>query len=122
MTALETRWKRMLSRRHLVRWCASSLLLLTSNPALAQQHLLVAEESTSAVAFRSQVGRVVTFICPANIMTNREIWGSDVYMVESPMCTAAVHAGALIPRAGPAKSPSSWGLARHRLKGGDATA
>ncbi|HET8720852.1 MAG TPA: LCCL domain-containing protein, partial [Nitrospira sp.] len=85
----------MPSKRHLVGWCAA-LLLLTSNPALAQQHLLVAEDATSAVAYRSQIGRVLTFICPSKLNTNREIWGTDVYMVESPICTAAVHAGVLI--------------------------
>lgn len=80
----------------MVRWCVSSLLLLlASSPALAQQHLLVADEDTSAVAFRSQVGRVLTFICPSKLDTNRIIWGTDVYLDESPICTAAVHAGAL---------------------------
>lgn len=83
--------------RHLFQWCAASLLLLASSPALAQQHLLVAEESTSAVAFRSQVGRVLTFICPAETITNREIWGKDVYLVDSPICTAAAHVGAFTP-------------------------
>ncbi|HSA62055.1 MAG TPA: LCCL domain-containing protein, partial [Nitrospiraceae bacterium] len=83
--------------RHVVQWCALSLLLLVPSPALAQQHLLVAEDSTSAVAFRSQVGRVLTFICPAGTMTNREIWGKDVYLVDSPICTAAAHAGLFTP-------------------------
>lgn len=81
----------------MVQWCALSLFLLVPSLALAQQHLLVAEESTSAVAFRSQVGRVLTFICPANVATNREIWGKDVYLVDSPVCTAAAHAGVFTP-------------------------
>jgi len=68
-----------------------------SSQAFAQQHLIVAEASTSAVAFRFQIGRVVTFICPANILTNREIWGKDVYLVDSPICTAAAHAGVFTP-------------------------
>ena len=85
------------SIRHLFQWCAASLLLLASSPALAQQHLLVAEETTSAVAFRSQVGRVLTFTCPAGTITNREIWGKDVYLVDSPICTAAAHVGAFTP-------------------------
>lgn len=87
----------MPSMQHVVRLCASTCLLLVSSPALAQQHLLVAEDSTSAVAFRSQVGRVLTFICPAGTMTNREIWGKDVYLVDSPICTAAAHAGVFTP-------------------------
>ena len=94
-----TPWKVVPSMRLVFQWCAASLLLLVSGPALAQQHLLVAEESTSAVAFWSQVGRVVTFICPAKIITNREIWGTDVYLVESPICTAAAHAGVFTPGA-----------------------
>lgn len=87
----------MLWMRHLIHMCVSTWLLLVSIPTLAQQHLLVAEESTSAVAFRSQIGRVVTFICPANVTTNREIWGKDVYLVDSPICTAAAHAGVFTP-------------------------
>ena len=87
----------MLTMRHVVRWCVFLLLLPVPSPSLAQQHLLVAEESTSAVAYRSQVGRVVTFICPANTITNREIWGTDVYHVDSPICTAAAHAGVFTP-------------------------
>jgi hypothetical protein len=73
------------------------MLPLVPSLALAQQHLLVAEDSTSAVSFRSQVGRVLTFICPAGTITNREIWGKDVYLVDSPICTAAAHAGVFTP-------------------------
>ncbi|NGZ10335.1 MAG: hypothetical protein CV088_13255 [Nitrospira sp. LK70] len=97
MISPTTGWKPMLSMRHVIRMCASTCLLLVSSPALAQQLLLVAEESTSAVAYRSQVGRVVTFICPAKTITNREIWGKDVYLDESPICTAAAHAGVFTP-------------------------
>jgi len=97
MISPATRRKPILSMRHMVQWCALSLFLLVPSLALAQQHLLVAEESTSAVAFRSQVGRVLTFICPANVATNREIWGKDVYLVDSPVCTAAAHAGVFTP-------------------------
>ena len=97
MISLATGRKPMLSMRHVVPWCALSLLLLVPSLALAQQHLLVAEDSTSAVAFRSQVGRVLTFICPAGTITNREIWGKDVYSVDSPICTAAAHVGIFTP-------------------------
>lgn len=83
----------MPSMRRLFQWCAFSLLLLAPGLALAQQHLLVADEGTSAVGYQSQVGRVLTFICPSKLNTSREIWGTDVYLYESPICTAAVHAG-----------------------------
>ena len=85
------------SMRQLIKWCASSLLLLAPSLALAQQHVLVADEGTSAVGYRSQLGRVLTFICPSNLNTSREIWGTDIYMYESPICTAAVHAGVFTP-------------------------
>ncbi len=87
----------MPSMRHLFQWCASFLLLLDSSLALAQQHLLVADEGTYAMGYRSQVGRVLTFICPAKLNPTREIWGTDVYLDESPICTAAVHAGVFTP-------------------------
>lgn len=88
----------MLSIR-LIQWCASSLLLLAPGLALAQQHLLVADEGTSAVGYESQLGRVLTYICPSKLNTSREIWGTDIYMYESPICTAAVHAGVFTPGA-----------------------
>lgn len=97
MISPATVWKPMLSMRHVVQWCALTCLFLVSIPAFAQQHLLMAEDSTSAVAFRSQVGRVLTFICPAGAITNREIWGKDVYLVDSPICTAAAHVGLFTP-------------------------
>lgn len=82
--------------RHLFQLAVSSLLLLVTSPALAQQQLLlVVGEGTSAAAFGFQVGRVLTFICPAKLNPTGEIWGTDVYLYQSPICTAAVHAGAL---------------------------
>ena len=85
------------SMRHLFRLWAPSLLLIISSTALAQQALIVAEDATSAKAFRPQVGKVITFVCPSNLILNREIWGTDVYLDESPICTAGVHAGVLTP-------------------------
>ncbi|MEO7859305.1 MAG: LCCL domain-containing protein [Nitrospirales bacterium] len=89
----------MPSMRQLIQWCASSLLLLAPSLALAQQHVLVADEGTSAVGYESQLGRVLTYICPSKLNTSREIWGTDIYMYESPICTAAVHAGVFTPGA-----------------------
>jgi len=76
--------------------CAFALAfgLLSAN-AVAQQALLVADPDTSAVAFRNQTDRVVTFICPSTIKSIGAVWGSDVYWHESVVCTAAVHAGLL---------------------------
>ena len=83
------------------RWfqvCAAGLLLITSSVTLAQQMLIVADDdSLSAKGFRPQVGKVVTFVCPSTLAKTREIWGTDVYLDESPICAAALHAGVLTP-------------------------
>ncbi|HLZ34904.1 MAG TPA: LCCL domain-containing protein [Nitrospira sp.] len=79
------------------RLCAPALLLLASSPALAQQALIVADDATNAKAFRPQVGKIATFVCPAKLNSIREIWGTDVYLDESPICAAAIHAGVLMP-------------------------
>jgi len=81
--------------QRLFRLCTPALLLLVSSTALAQQALIVADGGTSAIAFRPQVGKIVTFVCSSNLNPDRKIWGTDVYMDESPICTAAVHAGVL---------------------------
>lgn len=81
----------------LFRLCAPALLLLASGPAFAQQALIVADDATSAIAFRPQVGKIVTYVCPSTLSSTREIWGTDVYLDESPICTAAIHAGVLTP-------------------------
>ena len=62
---------------------------------LPGQRLVVADDATSGLAFRSQVGRVATFVCPSTLLANGTIWGTDRYLDESPVCTAAIHAGAL---------------------------
>jgi len=87
----------MPSMRQLIQWCTLSLLLLIPSLALAQQHVLVADEGLSAGGYVSQLGKVLTFICPSNINTSREIWGTDIYLYDSPICTAAVHAGVFTP-------------------------
>ena len=85
----------MPSMRHVFRLCLASVLLIVSSTALAQQMLIVADESISAKGFRPQVGKVATFVCPSDLKLDSEIWGTDVYLDESPICTAAAHAGVL---------------------------
>jgi hypothetical protein len=99
MTLPPSSWQPVAPMRHFVQSCAAILFLLVPSLGFGQQHLLVAEDATSAVGYRSQVGRVLTFICPSKLNTIREIWGTDVYMPESPICTAAVHAGVFAPGA-----------------------
>jgi hypothetical protein len=63
--------------------------------AEAQQTLIVADDGARASAFRFQPGRVLTFICPSTLKLSQDIWGTDVYLDDSPICTAALHAGVL---------------------------
>ena len=48
----------------------------------------------NATALRGQNGSQFTFVCPAGGSLG-SIWGTDVYTDDSPVCTAAVHAGKL---------------------------
>ncbi len=73
----------------------SSLLVMVSSTAFAQQSLIVADDGTRGLSFRNQTGRIVTFVCPSTLNLNQGIWGTDVYLDESAVCKAAVHAGVL---------------------------
>jgi hypothetical protein len=84
--------------RDLFLLCASSLLILgVASTALAQQPMIVADDGTRAGGFGSQPGKIVTFVCPSTLTLNQDIWGTDVYLDESSICKAAVHAGVLKP-------------------------
>ena len=58
---------------------------------LGERALMVTWES-SARDFRDNVGRRITFECPAG-GTPRTIWGTDFYTDDSSICTGAVHSG-----------------------------
>ncbi|MCC7414390.1 MAG: hypothetical protein IT495_22435 [Gammaproteobacteria bacterium] len=66
---------------------------LLASSTTAQE--LVAVQSTTAVAFRGEPGRVATFVCPSTFTLNPQVWGTDVYHFDSEICPAAVHAGVL---------------------------
>lgn len=101
--------------RLLLHACAFAAPLLASGVALAQQAVIGADEDTSAVAFRNQAGKVVTFVCPA-ISRYREIWGTGIYSYASPICTTAVHASALKPRT-PGQVTIKIGAATREFRG-----
>lgn len=84
-----------LKHRNAVRVAARACVLgaLLGGSAAAQQALLVADDATTAAAFARQAGRVLTFVCPSTVTRLRDLWGTDVYDLASPICTAAVHAG-----------------------------
>jgi hypothetical protein len=81
--------------------CAGALLAVHATAVLAQQYFLAADAgTTNAAPFKHQVGRRLTFICPADpaaVNWSQDIWGTDVYAAESNICWAAVHAGVITP-------------------------
>lgn len=48
--------------------------------------------NTPASGFKNDAGQIYKFRCPEQ-GTENIIWGSDVYTLDSSICTAAVHAG-----------------------------
>ncbi len=63
--------------------------------AQAQQSSLGIAAEESASGFGRQVGRKLVFICPAITAPSENVWGEDVYSVDSAICTAAIHARVL---------------------------
>jgi hypothetical protein len=72
-------------------------LLLFSAAAATQQVWLGTFPGTIAAEFRGQIGRRLTFICPATPTQPANVWGTDTYTDDSMVCPAAIHAGVLQP-------------------------
>lgn len=73
--------------------------VLASGPGAAQQQSLGVTAAENAAAFRYQIGRHITYVCPAiDPASEFGIWGTDVYTFDSAVCVAAVHAGVLAAR------------------------
>jgi hypothetical protein len=71
------------------------LLLLFTPPVLrAQQFSLVIDAGPSARQYHDVIGERFTFICKARLQLV-SVWGTDVYTDDSPICSAAVHAGVI---------------------------
>lgn len=51
--------------------------------------------NSNASSHSSELGKVFTWTCPANGAAGGTIYGTDLYTTDSPVCTAAVHAGKL---------------------------
>lgn len=72
------------------------VLALSAGPLLAQQPSLGVSSSLTAAAFKDQVGRRITYVCPpTDIPPDVSVWGTDVYTFDSAVCLAAIHAGVL---------------------------
>jgi hypothetical protein len=79
----------------MLRLCLVLALLVAADAALAQQRSLGASTTDNAAAFRGQNGRRVTYVCPEQINLGAQLWGTDIYTDDSPLCLSAIHAGAL---------------------------
>lgn len=51
----------------------------------------------NAAGVRERIGETVTFVCPPTQAEAANVYGTDVYTADSPVCPAAVHAGVLEP-------------------------
>jgi hypothetical protein len=69
----------------------------------AQQTSLGVSSGVSASPFRYQIGRHITYVCPAVTPSPAvAVWGIDPYTWDSSVCLAAIHAGVLrAQQAGP---------------------
>ena len=77
---------------------AFSVLASTHSIARAQQDRIGAGATTTPVGVQTHIGRRVSYVCPAITaaqIASVEVWGSDVYESDSPICIAAIHAGVL---------------------------
>jgi hypothetical protein len=75
-----------------------SLLANASSGAAAQQDRLGADVTTTPVGVHTHIGRRISYVCPAVTsaqIASVEVWGTDVYSSDSPICIAAIHAGVL---------------------------
>ncbi len=72
-------------------------LLIPPSSAPAQQAELGAA-SAQLQNFRGQGGKRLTYVCPPR--ATGQVYGTDVYTDDSPICAAAVHAGAITSEKG----------------------
>jgi hypothetical protein len=74
-------------------------LLLAAQSSLAQTRLGITA-AQRAGDYRALAGKRLTFVCHATDGATAILYGTDTYTADSPICAAAIHAGAL--RAGQA--------------------
>jgi hypothetical protein len=75
----------------------ASILLLLSQPLFAQKRPLGLDMASTAERYAEAVGQRFSFVCPASDGGPAYVFGTDVYTDNSPVCKAAIHAGALPP-------------------------
>ncbi|MBY4892519.1 hypothetical protein KUL25_07055 [Rhodobacteraceae bacterium N5(2021)] len=57
-------------------------------------------DDADAIGYGDRVGESVTVICPADRFGAGQVWGTDVYSSDSPICNAAVHRGLMVAAEG----------------------
>ena len=75
-----------------------SLLAGANSSAAAQQDRLGADATTTPVGVHTHIGRRISYVCPTVTsaqIASVEVWGTDIYSSDSPICIAAIHAGVL---------------------------
>ncbi|MGH8250226.1 MAG: LCCL domain-containing protein [Steroidobacteraceae bacterium] len=75
----------------------AGVLLLSALPTFAQKSLGITV-TQSAEDFRQEIGKLLTFVCPATDGAKANVYGTDTYASYSPICAAAIHAGVLRSR------------------------
>jgi hypothetical protein len=97
-TLFPSRRPSALAPARLAGWLAAGLLatglLLLPASASAQTNW-----GTNVTAFKGQVGKTMTFLCPAGGAAG-SLYGTDIYTTDSSVCTAGVHAGVINLAAG----------------------
>lgn len=76
-------------------WAALAFgaLMLGTPSAFAQDRSI--DPSATAASLKGSIGQRFTLTCPAISRAQNSIYGTDVYTADSPICQAALHAGAL---------------------------
>lgn len=72
----------------------AGVLLLAAQPTFAQSTLGITAVQRAS-EFREQIGKTLTFVCPATDGAKATVYGTDTYTDDSVICAAAIHAGVL---------------------------
>lgn len=57
-------------------------------------------DTADSIGFGNRVGERVSVTCPADPLGAGQIWGTDIYSSDSPICAAAVHRGVMAAATG----------------------
>jgi hypothetical protein len=73
-----------------------SFAFLNSNGSLiVEGQIKHLDWSENASPLRGKLDQDFTYLCPSNGAINARVYGTDLYTIDSPICSAAVHAGVI---------------------------